>query len=416
MTKILSAKEIEQLKTRDFEGMNATALDSIAKNSVRNNVIVQHYIEHKEKYGQTIVFALNVANAIALQTVFNRNGIKTDYVICGGVTTDEDKKSTSQENIQKIKRFRDGKTQVLINYNILTEGIDIPSIQTVFIARPTHSKIVMTQMIGRGLRGVKAGGTKEAFIVSFIDNWHNKIAWVTPKQIEIGREYIEKVLPKAEYLVEKISVQMSQQFALISDTYIDKPEIKVKLESKSFIERLPIGIYVLPITFNNNINESASYDSDRETTVLVLSNLSEQYQNFVSDLPNLVTNSIINQLTSPFSADDILENLIDQAYDQYFNGSDISIGCERSDIGDIIRYYACTEEIPILLPWESREKYDMDKFAEKLFKAGMSPYHIKCSIDDTWELDADGWRTFFGCENKTYFRNEIFLALKRLTE
>lgn len=61
--------------------------------------------------------------------------------------------------------------KVLINVNILTEGIDLPQTKTVFLTRPTVSTILMTQMIGRSLRGEKAGGTKEAYVVSFIDDW-----------------------------------------------------------------------------------------------------------------------------------------------------------------------------------------------------------------------------------------------------
>jgi len=65
---------------------------------------------------------------------------------------------------------------VLVNVNILTEGTDLPSVQTVFLARPTTSTILMTQMIGRALRGEKAGGTATAYIVSFVDHWRDKIA------------------------------------------------------------------------------------------------------------------------------------------------------------------------------------------------------------------------------------------------
>ena len=43
----------------------------------------------------------------------------------------------------------------------------------------------MTQMIGRGLRGTAAGGTEETYIVSFIDDWKDKIAWVNPERLYI---------------------------------------------------------------------------------------------------------------------------------------------------------------------------------------------------------------------------------------
>ena len=67
--------------------------------------------------------------------------------------------------------------------NILTEGVDLPQTKTVFLARPTVSTILMTQMIGRALRGTAAGGTASAYIVSFIDNWDEHLAWINPESI-----------------------------------------------------------------------------------------------------------------------------------------------------------------------------------------------------------------------------------------
>jgi len=50
---------------------------------------------------------------------------------------------------------------VLINIKILTEGTDIPDVQTVFITRETTSDIRLTQMIGRALRDPRMGGQKK---------------------------------------------------------------------------------------------------------------------------------------------------------------------------------------------------------------------------------------------------------------
>lgn len=67
--------------------------------------------------------------------------------------------------------------------NILTEGVDFPKTGTVFLARPTVSTILMTQMVGRALRGPAAGGTDTAYIVSFVDDWDEHIAWVNPGEL-----------------------------------------------------------------------------------------------------------------------------------------------------------------------------------------------------------------------------------------
>lgn len=72
---------------------------------------------------------------------------------------------SNADNERKIEAYRNGEIQVLINVNILTEGTDLPKTHTVFLTRPTVSTTLMTQMVGRALRGLKAGGTKEAYIV-----------------------------------------------------------------------------------------------------------------------------------------------------------------------------------------------------------------------------------------------------------
>jgi len=51
-----------------------------------------------------------------------------------------------------IEAHQRGEIQVLINYGILTEGYDDPTIEAIIVARPTKSRALYTQMIGRGLR------------------------------------------------------------------------------------------------------------------------------------------------------------------------------------------------------------------------------------------------------------------------
>lgn len=42
-----------------------------------------------------------------------------------------------EDNERKLQAYRDGELQVLINVNILTEGVDLPKTGTAFLARPT---------------------------------------------------------------------------------------------------------------------------------------------------------------------------------------------------------------------------------------------------------------------------------------
>ena len=58
---------------------------------------------------------------------------------------------------------------VLNNYGVLTTGFDAPKASAVVIARPTRSLVLYSQMIGRVIRGPKAGGTETCEIVTVVD-------------------------------------------------------------------------------------------------------------------------------------------------------------------------------------------------------------------------------------------------------
>jgi superfamily II DNA or RNA helicase len=59
---------------------------------------------------------------------------------------------------------------VLCNYGVLTTGFDAPRVRAVVIGRPTASRVLYEQMIGRGMRGPRFGGTDECLVIDLDDN------------------------------------------------------------------------------------------------------------------------------------------------------------------------------------------------------------------------------------------------------
>lgn len=103
-------------------------------------------VEAWRKYGhnrKTVVFAVDVAHAIALRDEFRDAGYETEHV---------DGKMKVRERNAVLKRFRSGDTKILVNCEIATEGFDEPSIECVLFARPTQSQALYIQCLGRGLR------------------------------------------------------------------------------------------------------------------------------------------------------------------------------------------------------------------------------------------------------------------------
>ena len=138
---------------------SVSKLSKIVNNPKRNALIVDTFIainedvnsiEWKNHDGSllkqrksTLIFAVDIAHINELITEFaNKN------VIAKGISS----KTHAQERKSILQEFRDGSLLVLINCGILTEGVDIPRIDCLFLARPTKSVGLLHQMLGRGLR------------------------------------------------------------------------------------------------------------------------------------------------------------------------------------------------------------------------------------------------------------------------
>lgn len=154
-----TAADFQHLET--YGDLGPDVLRRLAAHAPRNKLIVDRYRSNAAKYGPTVVFAANVLHARTLAEEFQRAGIQADYV-------DYER----EDSALVIERYRtDRKPDVLVNVEMLTEGFDAPHTRTVFIARPTKSQALLQQMVGRALRGRKAGGNDRAYLVTFLDTW-----------------------------------------------------------------------------------------------------------------------------------------------------------------------------------------------------------------------------------------------------
>jgi superfamily II DNA or RNA helicase len=123
------------------------ALEKAVKKVARNEAIVDCWKERAlledGNYRQTIAFCVTVSHAETLTQAFSKAGIKAD-LIHGEL--DDDKRAAV------LHRYATGKTQVICNVGVLTEGYDNPATSCIIVARPTRSQALFIQMIGRGTR------------------------------------------------------------------------------------------------------------------------------------------------------------------------------------------------------------------------------------------------------------------------
>ena len=374
----------------------------------RNNLIVKTYKEKQKEYGQTLVFAVNIDHAIQLKALFEKAGIKADYIV-SSLTISRLLINLSKENEKKIQAYREGKLQVLINVNILTEGVDLPQTQTVFLARPTVSTILMTQMVGRALRGVKAGGTPNAYIVSFIDNWNEHIAWVNPESLfEGSNDFFDKDPGKRiKRDMMMISVAKLEEFAKILDDTVDT----TKLENVPFLERIPLGMYTFSYTENSF---GKNQDIDYTCEVMVYNSTEKSYQDFINYLPELFKK--YNSTDTDTLPDEILFKMEAECHDKFFKYETIPPYAEE-DVLNILKYYDQYSVAPQFYSFDyiDKNRLDITQIAQFIINAKLGRIEEKEYITALWNNnDENILKLFF--VNKTIFKRHIDIEIDKILE
>ena len=163
-----------QFRTLEFDGdfsdvsysdggeLSKESLSAISENSERNYKIIATIEELMSRHKRIIVFGASVEHARMLAGVLTGRGHDSKVV------TGQTPPATRS---RLIKQFRSANPHpmVLCNFGVLTTGFDAPQTSSVVIARPTKSLVLYSQMVGRAIRGLRAGGNEEAEVVTVVD-------------------------------------------------------------------------------------------------------------------------------------------------------------------------------------------------------------------------------------------------------
>jgi superfamily II DNA or RNA helicase len=103
----------------------------------------EHLKSLNETPFKTLVFTVSVAQAKLCCDLMSGALDGVEW-ICG--------KTRTEDRAEILNNFKTGKTKVLVNCSVLTEGFDEPGIELISVARPTKSRVLYTQIIGRGTR------------------------------------------------------------------------------------------------------------------------------------------------------------------------------------------------------------------------------------------------------------------------
>ena len=124
----------------------------------RNQLIVDTWLEYV-KGKPTVVFCTSVRHAEEVAELFREAGIEASSV--SGKT-----KPTERKRI--LQSYEKGEIPVLCACDLLNEGWDSPHTQVLFMARPTMSKTIYMQQLGRGMR--QCEGKDFLMVFDFVDN------------------------------------------------------------------------------------------------------------------------------------------------------------------------------------------------------------------------------------------------------
>lgn len=79
--------------------------------------------------------------------------------------------TSAEKRAQLVEKLQYGDIKVLCAVDVLNEGIDIPFLECLLFLRPTESKRIFFQQLGRGLR--QSPGKEKVLVLDFIGNFHN---------------------------------------------------------------------------------------------------------------------------------------------------------------------------------------------------------------------------------------------------
>ncbi|KAH7145753.1 P-loop containing nucleoside triphosphate hydrolase protein [Dactylonectria estremocensis] len=142
-TTVESTANLKQVKGNNFGDYQPGELSKVVNTDEINDITVRSWMAKAEGRNSTLVFCVDVAHVIKLTQAFRDHGFEAKYV-----TGD----TPRVERGKTLDAFRRGEFPVLVNCGVFTEGTDIPNIDCIVLGRPTRSRNLLVQMIGRGMR------------------------------------------------------------------------------------------------------------------------------------------------------------------------------------------------------------------------------------------------------------------------
>lgn len=123
--------------------------------------IYQHWLKHKQT--RTLGFCISQKHADYMSQYFQQQGVRAGAVYAGSQLTRH----------AALSQLAQGQLEVIFSVDMFNEGTDLPALDTVLMLRPTESKIIFLQQLGRGLRLSQETNKTHVVVLDFLGNHHS---------------------------------------------------------------------------------------------------------------------------------------------------------------------------------------------------------------------------------------------------
>lgn len=380
-------------------------IERMANDSGRNDFIVQEYLKNRETYGKTLIFADWGPQCIYMEKKLAAEGVRVGSVFhhidADPGSVEARNRRTSDDNKRILEEFRSGKLDVLINIKMLTEGTDVPDVKTVFITRQTASSILMTQMVGRGLRGEKAGGGPnklDANVVLFVDEWKRLITWAWPELSGGTADDAKRVTER--YPPDYVSIALIEEISRqINSGMIYQPV--------DYLSYLPDGWYEVNIVVDTSQSDMEEIQSFTEF-VMVYEDTRACYKSFIHD--------VSSRLPPEWGKERLLMKEVEEQVEgwiaSYFRGGVDHVGSSLDlDLFRVARHLAQNESPPAYYSFSERDTHDLDQIARDVIKYKLDPLAREQLLQRTYSKPGSLWKTFYKTPDR--FKAAYFGAEQR---
>lgn len=378
---------------REYEGwvvshrdLPEDVISDLALNKDRNRFIAEHYTKNREKYGKTIIFTDRWRQCEQIAELLKARGIRAATVYsqadADGAVTGTRAERRPHENAVALRMFRAGEIDVLVNVRMLTEGTDVPDVQTVFLTRATTSRILLTQMVGRALRGPKFGGTEVAYVVSFVDNWQYLINWETYDEFGGGTADDGPGGVGTRPPVGAISISLVRDLARRMDS-------GGTTTPGQFRALLPVGWYQVDYLVRDEGGDDL--EPVREL-IMVLEDEVKAYRGFLGHLAKGVDDR--------FAAEDLtrseVEDQLRRWAARFFPGARDRLGTDLvENLFRLARHTAQNGAMPRFFPFQQRDDHDLDALAGGMIMRSMSDVEKDDSLTGEYGRRDRFWSVFY---------------------